>query len=793
VEDHPLDYAGFEGVIPEGNYGAGTVMIWDKGTYHVPETTDRKECERILNEGLQKGHLKFVLQGQKLKGEFSMVRFRQGGKKENWLLVKKRDQFATGGEMADSEFSAASQRSMEQIAEQTAGNGAVRRPKDRAKALDLNGSTDGKMPTHVRPMLATLVEKPFDRKGWFFEVKWDGYRAIAEVTKRHVRLYSRNQLSFEQRYRPVVQSLKNLGHEAVLDGEVAVLDAQDKPSFELLQNYQKTGQGNLVYFVFDLLYLDGEDLQNLPLKRRKELLVPIIKGLPHVQLGEHVEERGVAFFEAISEQGLEGMIAKDAGSPYRQGLRSGYWLKVKTHKRQEAVIGGFTKGRGRRKNFGALVLGVYDGKDLIYIGHTGGGFNETSLALIRARLDPLIQDVCPFKSKPKTNAPVQWVRPKLVCEVSFSDWTSDGKMRQPIFVGLREDKDALAVRREEAKPISAVIEEDHKPVKSKKQKAEKKQSPSASKVNEDVSIDGHVLHLTNLQKVYWPDQGYTKKDLIDYYREISAWILPYLQDRPQSLHRHPDGIAKEGFFQKDVGRQPPSWVETVAIHSKSDNKDIRCLICQNEATLVYLANLGCIELNPWNSRVGALDNPDYLVIDLDPETVPFRRVIETAQAVRKLLDDVGAESFCKTSGKRGLHIYVPLGARYSYDQAKQFAEIVANLVQKQLPAFTSVVRSPQKRLHKVYLDFLQNRRGQTLAAPYALRPTPQATVSTPLKWQEVVPGLDLTEFTMQTTAKRLQKVGDLWRPVLGAGIDLEECLNRLLNYGGSNSTRSKRK
>jgi bifunctional non-homologous end joining protein LigD len=737
-------------------------------------------------EGLQKGHLKIVLHGQKLNGEFSMIRFGQE-KKENWLLVKKEDQYSNEQEPTEADLSAVTKRSMEQITRQESANGAVR-SKSRPTRLDLSGIPKSTMPPRVKPMLATPVKEPFDRKDWFFEIKWDGYRAIAEVANRRVRLYSRNLLSFENRFPPLIGSLQKLGHDAVLDGEVVVLDAQGKPSFELLQNYQKTGQGHLLYYVFDVLYLDGHDLQNLPLKRRKELLELVLADLPHVQLSEHIEEKGSAFFAAVAERGLEGMMAKDGSSPYRQGTRSRSWLKVKTHKRQEAVIGGFTKGRGARRNFGALVLGVYEGKDLIYIGHTGGGFSENSLAQVRAKLEPLVQETCPFKTKPKTNAPVQWVQPRLVCEVSFSDWTADGQMRMPIFVGLREDTDALSVRREEPKTVKEVLE------KPKPERSQKKTASATGKPNVDVSIDGHVLHLTNLQKVYFPQIGLSKGDLINYYREISSFILPYLRDRPQSLHRQPDGVTKEGFFQKDVGRQsPPDWVETVVIHSESEDKDIRYLICQNEATLVYLANLGCIELNPWNSRLDALDQPDYLVIDLDPENVPFRQVVETAQTVRRVLEEVGGECLCKTSGKRGMHVYIPLGARYKYDLARQFAEIVANLVQNRLPEFTSVVRSPKLRPHKVYLDFLQNRRGQTLAAPYAARPTPQATVSTPLQWQEVGPSLDPSQFTMKTMLRRLEKMGDIWQPVLGPGIDLKKCLDRLLDSAKSQPTRSKRK
>jgi bifunctional non-homologous end joining protein LigD len=356
---------------------------------------------------------------------------------------------------------------------------------------------------------------------------------------------------------------------------------------------------------------------------------------------------------------------------------------------------------------------------------------------------------------------VHWVEPRLVCEITFQEWTRSGVARHPIFAGFREDKPAKEVRREKAAAVAEAV-------------------PS-KKPREVVGENGAPrVTITNGDKVYWPGEGYTKGDLIAYYREVAPLILPYLRDRPESLHRHPDGIAGEGFFQKDVGRRPPpAWVRTAEIASESNGGKIEYLVCDDEDTLIYLANLGCIELNPWNSRVGSLGNPDYLVIDLDPEAIPFPRVIEAALAVRRLLDAAGAECLCKTSGKTGLHVFVPLGARYPHEQARQFAEIVANVVHRALPETTSVVRSPALRQRRIYLDFLQNRRGQTLAAPYSVRPAPGAPVSTPLRWREVRRGLDPARYTIRTVHERVAQLGDLWRPVLGPGIDLSDCLERL--------------
>ena len=615
-------------------------------------------------------------------------------------------------------------------------------------------------------MLSTLVDEPFDREGWLFEIKWDGYRAIAEVDNGKVRLYSRKHTSFNDAFPPVVESLKKLGRTAVLDGEVVVLDESGRSRFQLLQNYRRTGQGHLVYYVFDLLELDGRDLRAEPLRVRRTELASMLSGLPGVVLSEAVEARGIDFFRAAVKHGLEGIMAKDGESPYREGRRGLEWLKIKTHNRQEAVIGGFTEPRRSRKHLGALILGVHDGPDLVYIGHTGGGSDEKQLAEIRRKLDPLIQKACPFRTRPKVNAPVHWVAPKLVCEVRFQEWTADRRMRQPILLGLREDKPARSVRRE----TPQMVQPDKKAPRKRAVKSARRSTKAAAT----------EPALTNLQKVYWPQEEYTKGDLIAYYRDVAPFILPYLRDRPLSLHRHPDGIAGKSFFQKDVSRNPPPpWVETVPIHSESTGKTGRYAVCQDAATLLYLANLGCIEMNPWNARVESLDNPDYLVLDLDPVDVSFSRVIESALAVRKVLDRAGVESVCKTSGKRGLHVFVPLGARYSHEMARQFAEVVAELVHAELPGTTSLERSPRKRMRKVYLDYLQNRRGQTVVAPYSVRPEPGATVSTPLRWREVSKGLDPTRFTIRTTLRRLNTIGDLWQPVLKGGTNLPAVLEKL--------------
>lgn len=770
VEDHPLDYQHFEGIIPKGNYGAGTVMIWDEGTYHAPGSTDREQSERVVLDGLENGSFHFILHGKKLRGEYILVKTKQS--ENSWLLFKKGAAASTEQPPGEPDRSAVSGRTMDEITRGTPSGPAS----DLGAGIDLSDAPEAAMPRNIKPMLATPISQPFDDPDWLFELKWDGYRAVAEISHGKVRLYSRNKLSFEKRFAPIVDSLQHLGHEAVLDGEIVVLDATGKPQFELLHGYQGAPTGTLVYQVFDLLYLDGHDLRKLTLRRRKDILARLLGNLPNVRLGEHVEQHGVAFYEAVSRSGLEGIVAKDARSQYREGFRSQSWLKLKTQLRQEAVIGGFTEPRGGRTGLGAVLLGVYDDGDLIYIGHAGSGFSEQGLADLRSRLEGLVQKACPFKDRPKPNAPVHWVQPRLVCEVSFAAWNESGHVRHPVFIGLREDKEATTVRRERPLASNAVAPGATPAATNPEPKETKVSVPRGQRA----MIDGHVVPLTNLQKPYWPEDGYTKGDLIHYYREVASFILPHLKDRPQSLNRHPNGIHGKSFFQKDVSRQPPpEWVQTVELRPEGDTKKMRSILCQDEASLVYMANLGCIELNPWNSRVGTLDQPDYVVLDLDPEDVAFDRVIEAALTVRKVLQDIGVEAVCKTSGKRGLHVAVPFGAAYSHEQAKHFAELIARIVNAKLPSSTSLVRSPRARQQRVYLDYLQNGKGKTLAAVYSVRPYAKATVSAPLRWTEVRRGLDPRRFTIRTMPKRLAATGDLWKPVLGAGIDLPVCLERL--------------
>jgi bifunctional non-homologous end joining protein LigD len=693
-------------------------------------------------------------------------------------------------------------------------------------------------------MLAKDADAPFSNENWLFEIKWDGYRAIAEVDSSDVKLYSRNGNSFVSNYPVVVEALSQKNIQAVMDGEIVVINEDGKPDFQKLQHYDGNRHLPLLYYVFDLLELNGKKLHDLPLTDRKYLLQGLLEENPVVKYSDHIEESGEDFYEVIKDRDLEGIMAKRKDSKYFPGKRSPDWLKIKLRKSDEAIIGGFTAPRGGRKHFGALVLGTYINGKLTYIGHTGSGFDTTLLKEIYATLQPLIIDSSPFVEKVKTNMPVTWVQPKYVCEVQFSEWTSDGKLRHPIFLRMREDKkpedvnfdmnksnktenlvgldtEASELKQKgagkavaEKKPLKKAAvkkaKETGKKASSKTElKPEKEPSAKAAHKKEDLKakhadsvtepknnkdvVDnekekiykiGKVqLKTTNRTKIFFPDEGITKGDVIDYYERMADVIIPHIKDRPESLFRTPNGINQKGFFQKDAGDEAPSWVQHIELFSESTSKDIDYILCNNKPTLIYLANLGCIEINPWHSRVKTLDNPDYLIIDIDPsDNNTFNHVIEAATVVKGVLDQAGAFSICKTSGASGLHVYVPLGAEYDYDQARDFAYLICMMANQLLPEITTLERNLSKRSKdKIYMDYLQNRKGQTIACVYSMRPKKGATVSTPLEWNEVKSGLSPRDFNIYTIGQRLKEKGDLFAPMLNLknAIDLGKCLENL--------------
>jgi bifunctional non-homologous end joining protein LigD len=758
VEDHPYDYKDFEGVIPPGNYGAGIVEIWDHG-YYTGSLNSGKKTEKELLKALDAGHLNITLHGKKLNGEFTLVKLK-AGKGNSWLLIKHKDEYAMQ-EAYDSEYQTPKDSPI------NIASGARKKTSRKAVKTTAQSKSD-----YIPAMLAKETKQPFDDKDWIFEIKWDGYRAIAEVNKTEVKLYSRNGNLFNAKYPEVVDALAQLDVEAVFDGEIVVMDEQGNPNFQLLQHYSERRAHPIYYYIFDILKINNQSVMELPLVKRKELLRTLIqfhtliKKNSIIKYSDHIAEKGKEMFALMMERNIEGVMAKKADSSYLPGQRSANWLKVKYRKTIDAIICGFTEPEGERKYFGALILGLMQGNTIKYIGHTGTGFDYTLLKNLYEQLKPLATSQSPFDETVKTNTPVTWVKPILVCEVEFTEKTRDGMLRNPVFIRLRQDKPIEDATMASSAPIT-------------KEQAE---IESSSKSNKDTVIPfGRVkVPVSNWDKLYWPEEKITKGNVVEYYLSIAKLILPYLKNRPQSLKRNPEGIAKEGFFHKDAGENVPSFVKTIAVHSESSDKEVDYIVCNNKATLTYLNNLGCIEINPWHSTIRSLEYPDYLIIDIDPSDAnTFEQVIETANVIHDILEKAGAANFCKTSGATGMHIYIPTHKKYTYEQLKDFAELVCVMANEQLPETTSTERSLSDRGDKIYLDYLQNRMGQTVVAPYSLRPYPGATVSTPLKWAEVKPGLDPAQFNIFTVPARVKKTGDLFKDILGKGIDMEMLLNKM--------------
>jgi bifunctional non-homologous end joining protein LigD len=759
VEDHPFDYHNFEGVIPEGNYGAGTVMIWDEGTYST-DGIDLINMQENIRNSLHKGNLYFLLNGKKLNGAFHLIRTKLQGRNNNWLLIKKNDSYSSDTDILQENRSARTGKTLDEIRNSQSQTQNV--PLDLSN-LYLEAVPHKSIPQEpINPMMAQLTEKPFDKDNWIFEIKWDGYRAISKSGRNGIGLYSRRGNSFLNDYPSITADLLKIGFEAVFDGEIVALDNQGRADFSTLQNYRRTGTGRIIYYVFDILYLEQYDLKSLPLFKRKSILRQILPSLPHIHYCDHVEKEGIAFFDAAKENQLEGIVAKNKDSPYLPGIRSPNWQKIKITLNQEVVVGGFTQPRGGRVGIGSLLVGVYEATDLIYVGNVGGGFTDEELQTVHKNLERYIDDHSPFKSAVSTDTEITWVRPELVCEVRFAEWTPDGIMRQPIYKGFRTDVIPRNVTRETSVISGPTDLKLAQPVEQEKY----------------VSIGNNTLKLTNIFKPYWPKQNITKGDMLSYYRDISQWILPHLVNRLQSLNRYPDGIEGKHFYHKDI-ESVPEWITTYSLNSDGENKTIRYLMCQNEATLVYIVNLGTIEINPWISRIGTLDNPDYMVIDLDPLNCPFKWVVKTALEIHEILQRIETPHYVKTSGATGMHIFVPLGAIYTYEQSRQFALLICTLVNRRLPKHTSLERIPENREGKVYLDYLQNIKGKTIVAPYSLRPVAFAPVSTPLLWEELHDDLTPDLFTIQNTKKRLELYGDLWKRVLEDGVDMQKSLNLL--------------
>ena len=628
----------------------------------------------------------------------------------------------------------------------------------------------------IKPMLAKQAAAPFDDEEWIFEIKWDGFRAIAEKKASVVKLYSRNGVSFINAYPLIVEALHKMKGNLILDGEVVVLNEKGYPDFQMLQDYDNNRHLPICFYVFDLLKTEGKSVTQFPLIERKRLLKKLVRSNNIIRYSDHVEKSGVIFFREAAKMDLEGIMAKRKTSLYYEGSRTADWLKIKNHKTEDVIIAGYTQPAGSRNHFGSLVLATKDGSILKYIGNTGTGYSEKNLSSIFKQLQPYKTNKPPFIEKIKMPG-ITWVKPVFVCEVKFSERTKEGKLRHPVFLRMREDKTI-----KEIDMIASIpVRKDKDPANTGTRKSTIK--PDKNEDNAMLIQAGKVtVGISHSDKIYWPGENITKGMMVKYYQSVADYILPYLKNRPESLNRNPGGIIQAGFFHKDAGEHAPSWVKSFKVYSESSKKNIDYIICNDRQTMAYLNNLGCIELNPWHSVITKKDYPDYLIVDIDPsEKNTFDQVIEVALAFRKLLAKAGAPGFCKTSGASGLHIYVPMGRKYNYENVKYFAQILCMIIEEQLPAFTTMERNLKKRGNKkIYLDYLQNRVGQTIASVYSLRPKAGAPVSTPLVWKEVKAGLNPISFNMNNTLKRIQKNGDLFKGVFGPGVDINKCLKKII-------------
>jgi bifunctional non-homologous end joining protein LigD len=774
VEDHPLEYGDFEGLIPEGNYGAGAVIVWDRGRW-VP-------LEDPV-EGLAKGKLLFELHGLKLHGRWTLVKLKKSEKE--WLFIKERDAYASSAGAMPAEESVLSGLTVEDLK-------AGRTPVEgiRAELAGLGAPRKEVKPDSVQLMLAESRDRAFSGAGWLFELKLDGYRVLA-ARDGAPRLLSRNGNDLSATFPEVTRAIRALPLDRLLiDGEVVALDDSGRPSFQRLQQRGQLRrpldirhaavQCPVTFFAFDLLAFEDFDLRHLPLSTRKALLKRLLPSAGLIRYLDHFEQDGEVLYEQIQKLGLEGIVAKRADSAYRAG-RSAVWLKIRTRRTDDFVVVGFSAPKGSRSGFGALYLGRYlDGK-LIYTGRAGSGFSDGQLTQVRATLEDLRRSDAPCTGPLPKEA--TWVEPTLVCEVEYTEWTEEGLLRQPVFLRFREDKEPeecvgeLGGRAPSGRMESAEAE----------QRGSGETSESPERSDDGVEAPGpksrptpQPIGYTNLPKVFWPDDGYTKGDLIEYYRSIASWILPYLTDRPVVLTRYPDGIAGKSFFQKDAPGFVPDWIRTERMWSEQAEREIDYFVCDDEASLLYLINMGTIPLHVWASRTSSLDHPDWCVLDIDPKEAPFSHVVRVAQVAHQLCEEIGLPNLVKSSGSSGLHILIPLGGQCRYEEARSLGELLARVISAELPDISTLTRQVSRRGGKVYIDYLQIGAGRLIVAPFSVRPLPGAPVSTPLRWSEVNEKLDIRSFTIRNMPARMQKLKrDPLREVLTLSPDLGEALERL--------------
>ena len=804
TENHPFDYGSFEGVIPPGQYGAGEVIVWDCGVYSPDEDQeywfhDREEAERRVREGMEKGKLGILLRGEKVKGSFALVRTKDA---KNWLLIKHKDRFAAKVDLTAQNRSVLSGVTVEELTSV---------PVQRLPAALLTASGDKRpFPDKLSPMHAELGDKVFNSADWMWEPKLDGYRALALIDGHGVKLRSRRGLELGGDFPRLADELGNqLIESMVLDGEIVAFDASGKPSFGAMQNRGGTTE-RAVFYCFDLLYFAGVDLRGARYTDRRRYLAQCLLPSPRVQL-VHAVEDGVALHEAAMATGLEGVVGKRKNSTYEAGKRSTAWLKVKATNSADFVIGGYTKGKGARAPLGALLLGYWQGNKLRYASHVGSGFDDRSIKRTKALLEPLQRKTNPFAEEPELNAPTSWVEPKLVAEVKFQGWTDDHHLRAPVFLRLRDDIDAKEVR--------------HKVEKEKASRSLSEVEQILDQLKTDraaltLAVGAHQVRLTHLDRVYWPadpalkQPALTKRDLLRYFAQVSSFILPHLEDRPLTMIRMPDGIHGQRFFQKHWEQERPDFVQTITVFSAHKDEQHAYLLCNNLPTLLWLAQSGTLEFHVWHSRAkpgpdtagkgtdyasslaalesSVLNYPDYVVFDIDPyiysgkeaagaepelNTVAFEKGKEVAFWLRELLQGMSLEPIVKTSGKTGLHVFVPIRRTLDFDAARQVSEIVGRHLMRRHPKDITLEWSVPKRTGKIFMDYNMNVRGKTLNVAYSPRGAPGAPVSMPVTWEELANAHPL-DFRLANAAERLARTGDRWGDVLKRKQSLEKVLER---------------
>ena len=831
TEDHPYDYRNFEGVIPKGEYGGGQVIIWDEGIYTPDEDgvyswDDKEEGSRRMLEGIERGKLSFTLQGKKLHGSFTLIKTKY--EKNSWLFIKHRDEHAAEREILDEDRSVRSGLTIQDLKEGRLPGAAPRTVEVHAGAKAAPFPDARK----ERPMLASLVDKPFDRPGWLWEPKLDGIRALAFVDDGKVELRSRRGVDVTKQYPGLVEALKRQPVKSLLlDGEICALDADGVPRFQLLQprinllrgdNTRVDAENPVVFFAFDVLYLDGYDLKSVPLRERKALLHSRVQVLDNLRLLTSIEGDGRDVNEGATALGFEGVVGKRADSRYEPGVRSRAWLKVKSVAQQEFLVGGYTPGEGGRKStFGALALGYWDDGKLRYAGNVGSGFDDAELAGVRQALSKLEVEQSSFADPVEG---VSFVRPELIVEVKFAEWTKDGRLRAPVFLGVRDDIEPRNVRRETPETASKALQAGVSVIEGSEPEGDATSLVEGllgqldnPRANFTLEVAGDQLKLTNLDKEFWPAHGNTpaqaKRELIRYYVKLAPALLPHLKDRPLTLTRYPNGVLAKPFYQKHYEQPLPGFVETARIWSESNKKSDEYILCNNLATLLWLGQLADLELHAWMSRVdpqpdsygkgldfaaseatldeSSLNYPDFMVFDLDPyiysgnegkgEEPEYNRrgwekTVEVALRLKELLDQLRLSSFIKTSGKTGLHVYVPALRHYDYDEIRVATQTLGRFLVQQHPKDVTLEWDTTKRKGKVFFDANQNTRGKTLAAQYSPRPTPWAGVSTPIAWSELA-ALDPTTLNLTTVPARFADQGDLWAGILNHKSDLSTLLS----------------